>query len=232
MQKPTDRHWGMPPNKAKALMLAQRDVSVFVYDAVQLEGINFTLPEVQTLLQGITIGGHKLSDQQIAVNQGEAWKELFKLLKAGKFEVSQACARQLHAIAAKEEALEWGQFRTGGVLIAGTEYEPPNASALPALFDQIVEDMAAYKDVYDQAIHVFLTMARNQFFYDVNKRMGRLMMNGHLLSMGFPAINVPATRQLEFNQLMLWFYESGDMGEMNQFMRSCLNPKAIRIMRE
>lgn len=121
----------MPPNQAKVLMLAQRDVSVFVYDAVQLEGINFTLPEVQTLLQGITIGGHRLSDQQVAVNQGEAWMVLFKLLKEGKFEVSQACACQLHAIAAKEEALEWGQFRTGGVLIAGTEYEPRTRAHCP-----------------------------------------------------------------------------------------------------
>jgi Fic family protein len=232
MQQPTDRHWGMPPNKAKALMLAQRDVSVFVYDAVRLEGINFTLPEIQTLLQGITIGGHKLSDQQIAVNQGEAWKELFTMLGSGGFEVSQAFACRLHAIAAKEEALEWGQFRSGGVLIAGTDYEPPGASELPARFDQMVEALPAYDDAYDQAIHVFLTMARNQFFYDVNKRMGRLMMNGHLLSLGFPAINVPATRQLEFNELMLRFYESGDMAEMNQFMRSCLNPKAVRIMKE
>jgi len=213
MQQPTDRHCGMPPNKAKALMLAQRDVSVFVYDAVRLEGINFTLPEIQTLLQGITIGGHKLSDQQIAVNQGEAWKALFTMLGNGGFEVSQACACRLHAI-------------------AGTDYEPPGASELPARFDQMVEELTAYNDAYDQAIHVFLTMARNQFFYDVNKRMGRLMMNGHLLSLGFPAINVPATRQLEFNELMLRFYESGDMAEMTQFMRSCLNPKAVRIMKE
>ncbi|MCA1785823.1 MAG: Fic family protein [Desulfobacteraceae bacterium] len=35
-------------------------------------------------------------------------------------------------------------------------------------------------DVYDRAIHFFLTMARNQFFYDVNKRMGRFIMNGLL----------------------------------------------------
>lgn len=213
-------------------MLVQREVSVFVYDAVRLEGINFTLPEIQTLLQGITIGGHKLSDQQIALNQGEAWKVLFEMLKEGKFEVSQTCACQLHAVAAKEEVLEWGQFRSGGVLIAGTDYEPPNASTLPARFEQMVEGMLAFEDVYDQAIHVFLTMARNQFFYDVNKRMGRLMMNGHLLSLGFPAINVPATRQLEFNELMLRFYESGDMAEMNEFMRSCLNPKAVEIMKE
>jgi Fic family protein len=232
MDKPSDKHWDMSPNQAKALMLAQREVAVFVYDAVQLEGINFTLPEIQTLLQGVTIGGHKLSDQQIAINQGEAWKALFGLIKEGRFDVSQNCACQLHAIAAKEEALEWGQFRTGGVLIAGTDYEPPSAEELPARFGQLLTDITAYDDPYDQAIHVFLAMARNQFFYDVNKRTGRLMMNGHLLSLGFPAINVPATRQLEFNQLMLRFYETGDMGEMNQFMRSCLNPKAIRIMKE
>ena len=64
----------MTANCDKALTLAQKTVSVFVYDAVRLEGINFTLPEVQTLLQGVTVGGHRLSDQQVAVNQGGAWK--------------------------------------------------------------------------------------------------------------------------------------------------------------
>jgi Fic family protein len=232
MLTPKDCHWGMSPNKSKALMLAQRDVSVFVYDAVRLEGINFTLPEIQTLLQGITIGGHRLSDQQIAVNQGKAWEALFILLGSDRFQLSQDCACYLHSIAAKEEALEWGQFRTGGVLIAGTDYEPPDVGDLPSRFDQMVQKLSEYEDVYDQAIHVFLTMARNQFFYDVNKRTGRLMMNGHLLSHGFPAINVPATRQLEFNELMLRFYETGDMAEMNHFMRSCLSPKVVKIMNE
>jgi hypothetical protein len=31
---------------------------------------------------------------------------------------------------------------------------------------------------------------------------------------------------------MLRFYESGEMAEMNEFMRSCLNPKAVQIMKE
>ena len=30
MPNPIDQHWGMPPNREKALMLAQRDVSVFL----------------------------------------------------------------------------------------------------------------------------------------------------------------------------------------------------------
>ena len=106
MPTAADNYWSMPPNPEKALMLAQRAVAVFVYDAVRLEGINFTLPEVQTLLQGVTVGGHRLSDQQIAVNQGEAWKLLFQMIREGSFSLSADCAMALHAVAAREEALE------------------------------------------------------------------------------------------------------------------------------
>jgi hypothetical protein len=72
-----DSVWGMQPHRDKALMLAQREITSLVHNAVELEGIHFTLPEIQTLLNGITVGGHKLSDQKIAVNQGNAWHYLF-----------------------------------------------------------------------------------------------------------------------------------------------------------
>lgn len=38
-----DLHWQIPPNPTKALMLAKRQLSKFVCDAVNLEGINMTL---------------------------------------------------------------------------------------------------------------------------------------------------------------------------------------------
>lgn len=103
-------------------MLAKRQMAEFVCDAVNLEGINFTLPEVQTLLDGVTVGGHRVSDQQITLNQGRAWQTLFSWLEQGEFKVSTEKACALHAVAAKEEALEWGCFRSGGVTIAGTDY--------------------------------------------------------------------------------------------------------------
>lgn len=62
--------------------------------------------------------------------------------------------------------------------------------------------------------------------------MGRFVMNGLLLRSGFPAINLPAKRQLEFNQLMLIFYETGDQTRMNAFLRSCLDERVIQIMKE
>jgi hypothetical protein len=35
----------------------------FVWDASVVEGNPFTFPEVKTLLDGVTIGGRKISDQ-------------------------------------------------------------------------------------------------------------------------------------------------------------------------
>ena len=213
-------------------MLAKRQLTEFVCDAVNLEGINFTLPEIQTLLDGITVGGHKVADQQIALNQADTWRILFDLIEKDQFviTVEQVCA--LHQVAAQGEALEWGRFRSGGVTIAGTGYMPPSAALLPELFAKMGDEASKISDIYDRAIHFFLTMARCQFFYDVNKRMGRFVMNGLLLDTGFPAINLPAKRQLEFNQLMLAFYETGDQKQMNAFLRSCLDDRVVKIMKE
>jgi prophage maintenance system killer protein len=227
-----ENNWGMISNIDKALMIAKRQLAEFVYDAVNLEGLNFSLPEIQTLLDGITVGGHKLSDQQVAINQGDAWKKIFEWVSQDKFEITNERVCELHKIAGKEEALKWGEFRTGSVYIAGTNYTPPHHSELEFRFSEMITHLEKIEDVYDKAIHLFLTMARTQFFYDVNKRMGRFIMNGFLLTNGFPAINLPAKRQLEFNTKMLSFYESGIQEEMNLFLRSCLDSRIIQIMNE
>jgi len=80
-------------------MLAKRQLAEFVYDAVNLEGINFTLPEIQTLLDGITVGGHKVTNQRIALNQADTWRTLFELIENNQFDivVEKVCA--LHLIA-------------------------------------------------------------------------------------------------------------------------------------
>ncbi len=222
------------PNPQKALFFAKRQLAELVCDAVNLEGIHYTLPEIQTLLDGITVGGHKLSDERIALNQACAWKFLFSAIEDKQFSLHLDFALKLHAIAAKEEALTPGLFRSGQVTISGTSYLPPQASELEQHWHSIVFDYTALtaQTLYPKAIALFLDMARMQFFYDVNKRMGRFMMNGVLLSQGYPAINLPAKRHLEFNTLMLDFYQNNDKTAMIAFMLDCLDPKLIAIMAE
>jgi len=226
-----ERHWGMTPDKNRALMHTKRMMPEFVCDAVNLEGLNFTIPEIQTLLDGITVGGHRVSDQQVALNQADAWKYIFSLVESDTFKVDIPTVNKIHNIAAKEDALTWGKFRDGIVTIAGTSYRPPMTEQLPEKFDLMLSSAAEYGDVYDRAIHYFLSMARNQFYHDVNKRTGRFVMNGFLLQNGFPGINIPARRKLEFNTLMLEFYDTNNQVPMNQFIRSCLDARIIEDMK-
>lgn len=224
----TDTKWGMTPNIPLAKQLARREVPSLVYNAVNLEGVAMTLPEVQTILDGITVGGHRISDQNMAQNQAKTWQYIFELVDAGTFTFTKETALKLHSIAAEEEALEWGKFRTGYVSITGSEHEPPAPTGLDEKWLDMETIIFEQVDIYDRAIVAFLQMARNQFFWDVNKRTGRFMMNGILLSQGYPIINVPAKRQQEFNTLMLNFYTTNDMQPMNQFLRSCIDEKLMK----
>lgn len=230
----------LTPNREKALFLARKQLPELVCDAVNLEGVNFTLPEVQTLLDGVTVGGHRLQDETITINQANAWRFLFDCVERDEFNLSTEFVCEMHAIVAKQEALTWGAFRDGDVTIAGTDYAPPSADKLTELWQRLAsshdpalcQSKINIEETYTHAISLFLQMARMQFFYDANKRLGRLMMNGILLVTGLPAINLPLKKQLEFNQLMLSFYSSDDEQPMQNFMRACLAPKTLEIMSE
>lgn len=223
----SDTYWNMAPNKRLAKHLAVREVPSLVYEAVNLEGVAMTLPEVQTILDGVTVGGHKISDQNMVLNQANTWKRIFELIDENSFEFTKNVALELHTIAGREEAFEWGILRAGNVSISGSDYEPPSPDDLDQIWLDTEAEIKTFTDIYDKAIAAFLKMARAQFFWDVNKRMGRFMMNGILLTEGYPIINVPVKRQLEFNKLMLKFYSSNEMKDMNLFLRSCINEKII-----
>lgn len=227
MSNISDTVWSMQPNVKLAIQLAKRDLSELVYDAVNLEGVAMTLPEIQTILDGITVGGHKISDQNMALNQAKAWEYIFELVNKNIFTLEKKTALDIHAIAGENEALEWGKFRNGNVTISGSNFEPPEPDELDSCWAKTLELVNCQNDIYDKSILLFLQMARNQFFWDVNKRTGRFMMNGLLLSYGYPIINVPYKRKQEFNTLMLEFYSTNIMKPMNDFLRSCIHVKII-----
>jgi len=215
-----------------ALYLLEKELPELVADATNLEGCNYTIPEIQTLLQNITVGGKSLTDSTIAQNQCNAWKEMMIDFKNNKVEITPDYLLRLHAIVAKEEALEWGVYRSSQVYVAGTEYIPPSFEEIPALVAELFKSLQEITDVHRQATHCFLQIARLQPFFDGNKRTGRMMMNCILVLNGFTAINLPASRQLEFNQNMQQFYLDGNETTMHHFLMSCRNPAILAIFNQ
>jgi Fic family protein len=215
----------------------------FVWDASVLEGNPFTYPEVKTLLEGVTIGGRKLTDQEQILNLAEASKHLLLLVRNNKFDLGKATFTHLHSLVARNEALEWGLFRGEGEEINYTpdvglgehgRYTPlatiKGADKLNCTF---VEGVSALNEQvqnpFERAAAFFLFGALQQFYFDGNKRTSRFMMNGILMSVGIDAISVPAAKAHAFNEKMVRFYLTKDATEMIAFLLDC-HPDAEKII--
>ena len=205
-------------NKSYSFAMAKKDKIDFVYNTAALEGNVMTYPEVQTLLEGITVGGHRLSDEQQILNQNRSVGLLFEMIENSRFLLDKEILCELHIQVAKEEALSWGKFRDGNVNIGGTDYIPPAYQELDKIFEAGKNALNLIKDPVLKALCYFLFGARTQFFFDGNKRTSRLVMNGILLDNGYPILNIKAKDKLEFNTKMIEFYNSGDYVTMLEYL--------------
>lgn len=212
----------------------------FVWDASVLEGNPFTFPEVKTLLDGVTIGGRKISDQEQILNLAESAKRLLAMVKDGQFDLSKPVFTELNGIVARNEFLEWGVFRGEG---HETNYTPDvglgehgrytpaqTLSGAPELNRIFQQGVVVLQDCppFERATAFYLFGALQQFFFDGNKRTSRFMMNGILMSHGIDAISVPAAKAQEFNEKMVRFYLSKDATEMIAFLVAC-HPEAKQL---
>ncbi len=209
------------PDVRRACFRAKKILEGIVYDTIHLEGNPFTFPEVKTLLEGITVGGHKLSDERQVLNQAKSWKTLLQWVQSGNFVVNKEMFCKLQAMVAEEEALDWGMFRSGPVSVAGTEFVPPSSNQLDDIFNRGLAALENIQNPHKRAMLFFLFGSLHQFFWDGNKRSSRLIMNGMLLSAGYDIINIPARKRLAFNEKMIRFYDGLDGTEMIEFLISC-----------
>jgi Fic family protein len=228
---PLDLKKGTPERAVKRFL---RSMPQFVWEAAQLEGNPFTFPEVQTLLDGVTVGGRKLSDAQQILGLRDSMKLLCDEVLAGNFEINRDMACRLNGLIARDEALEWGHFRgegketsNVGVNLGAASWKPkPTEQGGGDLIEAFETGIAALKsgiaDPVERAFALKLFMAREQFFFDGNKRTARAMMNGELMRHGIDGLSIPATKQLAYNEAMARFYPSGGATEMMLLLASCL----------
>jgi Fic family protein len=223
-----------PGTVKRALWRFSRSLPEFVWDAAMLEGNPFTYPEVQTLMEGVTVGGRKLSDERQILNLAAASRRLGELVSAQGFALTKAISDELHGLIAIGEALEHGHFRGEGTETATPrvylgefgELTPPTtepgAAKLRIIHADGLRAIGSIESPFEQALVYCLFGCITQFYFDGNKRTSRAMMNGHLMMSGIDAISVPARRRVEYNSLMTDFYYSRNADGMIAFFHSCL----------
>ena len=208
----------------KLIMLVKKLLPDVVFNMANLEGNPFTYPEVQTLLEGITIGGHKVTDEQQIFNIRNAWNYLFEIVIQSRDSIDVDIFNKINYIVAKDEALISGQFRNGQVRIAGTEFMPPKAEQLEDIFkSELPILIERCKSKTELAFEIFLWGALNQFYYDGNKRTSRMISNIILIENGQGIFNIKSKDRLEFNTLMVEFYNTREADNILDFFNEkCL----------
>lgn len=215
-----------------------RSLPQFVWNASALEGNPFTFVEVKTLLDGVTVGGRKVADAEQILNLADSSHRLIQLVKTREFALDKAVFCDLHAIVARNEALEWGHFRGEGrvhdysprvALGPDESYAPaPTQAGAPELNRIFQSGLLAMQtrieNPFERALVFFLFGSLQQFFFDGNKRTSRLMMNGELLSSGLNAINIPFAQAEIFNAAMVDLYRTRNANSILRFLVSLYEP--------
>lgn len=107
-----------------------------------------------------------------------------------------------------------GEIRTIPIQIGGTLWEPeiPQSGI-------ILKDIEKIENFEIKALKYFCYVARTQMFIDGNKRVAQLIANKVLIENNIGIFQIPIERLENFKTLLIGFYESGNDGEIIDFMK-------------
>ncbi len=206
-------------NPERCVAVFNQNLAAITWNCMStLEDNPATLPQTETILEGQTVGGLSFHELLQIKNYGDAAKVLGDLIRKNQFALDKKTACFLHKYTGKEDALTWGEFRSGFVAVQGIKREPPCYEQLDSLANEgfafLNQEISNPKE---RAIAVFLFMARSQFFYDANKRNASLMMNGVLMSHGYLPITFLNRNSEVFHAKLKEFYETGNADPLFSF---------------
>lgn len=189
---------------ARACFRFHHDLPQFVWEATRLAGNPHSFPEVKTLLDGVTVGGHRISDQAQVLNLAAATRWLLNLVKKGQFELSASIFVDLNAILAPQKGSR------------SRDLSPVRRSVI----EKTIGPLRACNPV-EQGCAAFLLGARHRFFASGNTLTAQLVMHGILLSHGIDAISIPPAKGQALREKMAEFLAKGDATDMMLFLLAC-----------
>jgi hypothetical protein len=219
---------------ARSRFRFERSMPDLVWNAAALEGNTFTLPEVRTLLDGVTIGGKRIEEAEQVLALVDGYGRLDDLVGRGAFTLTKETSDDLHGRVARHEAIESGAFRGEGVTGGGGAVQLANGGSVEGVpqeqLQERLEGMLDYldtlRDPRERALGYFAAATRSQFYFDGNKRTARLMMSGVLMAAGYEVVNVPFARKYEFNQALDVLFTDDDATPLMAFIADCATTPA------
>ncbi len=195
--------------------LAKQNLTRLVYTNSRFEGLTTTLPQTQTIIDGLGVDGVSIDDINTIVQLKRGWQYIINDSSPFTFDKM----KSINRIVALYDALDPGAIRTGEskvVLTSDDTYTPPipNETQERKYFDNLINQNIS---TTDKAITLMYHNMRNQIFWDGNKRSATLAANKLMMDGGAGLINVPLDKWGKWNDLISDYYRTGNMEEIKEW---------------
>ena len=200
--------------------IAKRNIVDYIYKSARLEGLGVTYPDTDAIFNGMSVPGVKINDIIAVNNLKHAWQFLLDTLEP-PLDYAYVC--KLNQIVGGDNLIyNAGYIRKLPVSIGGTSWKPE----LP-VEDEIkahLLELQTIENPTERAIDIMLYGMRGQFFLDGNKRTSMLAANKEMIANGQGVISIPVEIIPLFTPLLVQFYETGDEGEVKEFVyENCID---------
>lgn len=200
------------------IFLAKKLLVQSIYDSAKLEGCNVTFPQTETILNGVSVAGLKMSDVEKILNLRDAWEYLFRTIEES---ITLEYWNKINSFVARNESLDWGVLRYGEVGISGTSYRP----TLPIqedIINKINTIIYSHKtDTYsytERSIDLFLYGCKAQNYWDGNKRTSIIIANKFLIQKGAGILSIPEDDLEQFGVLLSNYYETDERARIKNYL--------------
>ena len=195
------------------IFLAKRNLVDNIYSNARMEGLNVTLSQIKTILDGINVPELKIDEIQCILNLRDAWKFVINNINE-TFDINFIC--KVNELVARNESISWGTLRNGKVEITSTDYIPD--IPYKEKVEQDIFNILEIENPTEKAIEYMLYGMRSQLFWDGNKRTSTICANKIMIENGCGIIKVPDNKLESFTTLLSEFYSSNNNEKIKQFI--------------
>lgn len=195
---------------------AKKNLVRLVFTTSRFEGLNTTLPQTQTIIDGMSAAGVSIDDTNVIVQLKRGWQYVIRENKPLSLNIEQ----NINLLVARYDSLDPGSFRTGNVTVelgnSNGEWQPPeiNLDQERKFFDELMQKDTS---ITDKAMTLMYHNMINQLFWDGNKRTATLAANKLMIDNGAGLINVPLNKWDKWNELISEFYLTGKMDKLKDW---------------
>ena len=194
--------------------VAKRNIVDYIWKSAKLEGLGVTYPDTEAIFNGLGVENVPVTEIVAVNNLKRAWQFVLDNLD---YQIDYPYICKINQIVGGDNLVYGaGYLRNIPVSMGGTSWKPD----MP-IESQIKEELAEIQTIEgptDEAITLMLYLMRKQMFLDGNKRTAMLAANQVMIASGCGILSIPVEKQRSFRELLIPYYEIGDMEAIRSFV--------------